>query len=137
MSSPANAPCPCHSGKKYKRCCEPLHDGVPAPTAEALMRSRFSGYALGKVRYIIDTTDPAGPARESRPDWAAEIARFGRDVSFDGLEILAHEPGEHVAFVTFRARLTSAGGDAGFAERSRFTRAGGRWLYHGGERLPA
>ena len=99
------------------------------------MRSRYSGYALGKVRYVMETTDPDGPAHQARPDWAAEIERFGRDVCFDGLEILGHEPGEGVAHVTFRAILSASGRDVSFAERSRFTRHQGRWRYHGGERL--
>ena len=32
--------CPCGSGISYRDCCGPLHQGKPAPTPEALMRSR-------------------------------------------------------------------------------------------------
>ncbi|MFZ5480359.1 MAG: YchJ family protein [Myxococcota bacterium] len=135
MSSPVNAPCPCGSGKKLKKCCGPLHSGVPAPTAEALMRARYAAYALGDVRFLVATTDPAGPVWRDDPAWREEIRRFCRDVRFEGLTVLAHEPGEHQSFVTFRARLSSGGRDVSFGERSRFTRPGGRWLYHGGERL--
>ena len=39
--------CPCGSGKPYAACCGPLHAGEkPAPTAEALMRSRYAAYVL-------------------------------------------------------------------------------------------
>jgi SEC-C motif-containing protein len=134
MSSPVNAPCPCGSGKKLKRCCGPLHDGVPAPTAEALMRSRYSAYALGNVRYLVSSTDPSGPVWRDDAAWPEEIARFCREVRFEGLEVLSHEPGDDVAHVTFRARLSAGGKDVSFGERSRFTRAGGRWRYHSGER---
>ena len=49
-------PCPCTSKKPYDRCCGPFHGGTAAPeTAEQLMRSRFSAYALGKVDYLIAT----------------------------------------------------------------------------------
>ena len=40
-------PCPCGSGTAYGACCGPLHDGAPAATAEALMRSRYTAFAVG------------------------------------------------------------------------------------------
>src|SRR5437867_3549203 len=43
--------CPCHSGKKYSECCEPYHQGLPAPTPLALMRSRYAAYALQNAEY--------------------------------------------------------------------------------------
>ncbi|MEL6269373.1 MAG: YchJ family metal-binding protein, partial [Chloroflexota bacterium] len=59
MSSiPPNAPCPCDSGKKYKKCCRVYHMGVPAPTPEKLMRSRYTAYAAGNMTYIMATTHP-------------------------------------------------------------------------------
>ncbi|MBJ7449651.1 MAG: hypothetical protein JHC93_04750, partial [Parachlamydiales bacterium] len=50
--------CPCHSSLDYEKCCKPFHDGIPAPTALALMRSRYSAYALHLIEYIIATTHP-------------------------------------------------------------------------------
>jgi len=41
------AACPCGSGTAYAACCEPMHQGAPALTAEALMRSRYSAFVLG------------------------------------------------------------------------------------------
>ena len=39
--------CPCCSGKIYEECCAPFHRKEKhAPTAEALMRSRYSAYAI-------------------------------------------------------------------------------------------
>ena len=50
-------PCPCTSKKPYDRCCGPYHSGGKVPeTAEQLMRSRFSAYALGKADYLRTTT---------------------------------------------------------------------------------
>jgi SEC-C motif-containing protein len=42
--------CPCGSdNKKYTDCCgRYLDGGEAAPTAEALMRSRYTAYALGR-----------------------------------------------------------------------------------------
>ncbi len=38
--------CPCGLGDDYEACCRRLHAGSPAPTAEALMRSRYSAFAV-------------------------------------------------------------------------------------------
>ena len=47
--------CPCGSGQDLDRCCAPYIDGNPAPTAEALLRSRYTAYVLGNVDYIAHT----------------------------------------------------------------------------------
>jgi SEC-C motif domain protein len=132
-----NQRCPCHSGKKYRRCCRPLHQGEPAPTPEALMRSRYAAYALGLVEYVMDTTAPTGPrAREDRQAWAAEIAEFGRDVAFVGLEIKGTGVEGDAGWVHFRAILSQGWADASFEERSGFEKKAGRWLYASGTRIP-
>lgn len=51
--------CPCESGKSYQACCEPLHLGQPAKTAEALMRSRYSAYVLHLENYLLRTWHPS------------------------------------------------------------------------------
>ncbi|MGA4815597.1 YchJ family metal-binding protein [Pseudomonas aeruginosa] len=55
--------CPCGSGDPLDDCCGRYHQGHPAPTAEALMRSRYSAYALGLVDYLRD----APRCRRNRP----------------------------------------------------------------------
>ena len=48
--------CPCGKGR-YIECCEPLHLGTAkALTAEQLMRSRYSAFALQQIDYIVQTT---------------------------------------------------------------------------------
>lgn len=47
--------CFCHSKKPYSTCCQPLHDSLEGPTAEKVMRSRYSAYCLNKWQYIVDT----------------------------------------------------------------------------------
>ena len=48
--------CPCGKGS-YTQCCEPLHLGTAkALTAEQLMRSRYSAFALQQIDYIVQTT---------------------------------------------------------------------------------
>src|SRR5690349_2007627 len=48
----ANQLCPCGSGARYGVCCEPLHRGEPAGSAEALMRSRYCAFVLNLDDYI-------------------------------------------------------------------------------------
>lgn len=101
------------------------------------MRSRFSAYAVGDVDYLIATTDPAGPQfRADRDRWAEEIAEFCKRTRFEKLGVThASEDGDR-GEVVFFAKLSRDGEDVSFAERSRFTRVAGRWLYHSGELEP-
>ncbi len=55
------AECPCCSGKEFEECCEPyLKGSKDAPTAEALMRSRYSAYVTANVAYIGNTLSKRG-----------------------------------------------------------------------------
>jgi SEC-C motif domain protein len=126
MKISLNAPCPCHSGAKYKKCCRPYHDGTPAPTPEALMRSRYSAYALGKSDYIMHTTHSESPHRErSEAVWRASLDAFARHTRFEGLAVLA--VGANT--VTFNATLTQHGRDVSFTEHSVFRQEAGQWRY--------
>src|SRR5690606_39678562 len=44
--------CPCQSGQAYADCCQSLHQGAPASSPEALMRSRYSAFVLGLEDYL-------------------------------------------------------------------------------------
>jgi SEC-C motif-containing protein len=121
-------PCPCGTGETFGRCCAPVLDGTrPAATAEQLMRSRYSAYAVGDHHYL----------------WRSWHPRTRRDVDPDpglrwtGLEILATEaggPGDDTGVVEFRAHYRDADGRAGtLHERSRFTVRAGRWFYLDGD----
>ncbi len=90
--------CPCHSGNPYAACCEPLHNGAPAPNAESLMRSRYSGYVLKDHHYLRNSwhtsTRPSDLTRESL-----------NGTKWLGLTILeASKQNEIQATVTFEAR---------------------------------
>ena len=122
-------PCPCTSKKTYDRCCGPFHAGTAAPeTAEQLMRSRFSAYALGKVDYLIGTRPEAKRADESRE----ELATYCKAVSCVGLKIIAKDKGgkdDDTGIVTFHASLQTNGRRSLHIETSTFARENGRWVY--------
>jgi SEC-C motif-containing protein len=122
--------CPCHSGKSYQECCAPLHSGELAPTAVALMRSRYAAYALGLSDYIMDTTHPDSPAYTvDRERWRSELDAFSRSTAFEGLQIVASDEGLAEAIVTFTAFLKQGKQDASFTEKSLFCRLNGGWIY--------
>ncbi|QPH39655.1 YchJ family protein [Pedobacter endophyticus] len=49
--------CPCGSSLQYQNCCQPYHlKARTAPTAEALMRSRYSAFVMANAEYLYETT---------------------------------------------------------------------------------
>ncbi len=119
-------PCPCGGGP-YAGCCEPFHDGrAQAPTAVALMRSRYSAFALGLADYLWRTWHP-----RTRPDEVVLDASL-----WTGLEIVDVVDGaEHDqdGTVEFVACFRNGRRPGRVHERSRFQRRGRRWLYVDGE----
>jgi SEC-C motif-containing protein len=57
-AAPAPAVCPCGSGDAFARCCGPLLAGEPAPSAERLMRSRYTAFARGDAAHLARTWHP-------------------------------------------------------------------------------
>jgi SEC-C motif-containing protein len=129
MKISPNAPCPCHSGKKYKQCCQPYHKGILPSNAQKLMRSRYSAFSLGLADYIMATTHPDNPDyTQQQESWRESILNFSQTSRFLGLKIREFIDGENEAFVTFEAML-----DSGILkEKSRFLKVEERWLYESG-----
>jgi len=122
--------CPCGSTKKYKKCCKPFHDGQIPKSAEELMKSRFSAYALSKADYIMETTHPLNPDfAENSQSWKKDIMNFCDYTDFVNLEVYETQEGEDESFVTFKAILTQDNLDASFSEKSRFLKVNGKWFY--------
>lgn len=130
--------CPCGSKKSYAQCCELLHKGAPAATAEALMRSRYSAFALGLDEYIqrswhISKRPPVDAFRdnEKHDDDASNENDRPRWI---GLQIKRHQPidNDH-AIVEFVARYKINGRAFVLHEVSRFIRENGSWFYVDGE----
>jgi len=122
MTKPAE--CPCGSGDVYAACCGLLHDGVPAETALALMRSRYTAYVRGDVDYLAAT--------QRAPIDRASVAAWSRETIWLGLEIVATErggPDDSDGVVEFIARGATGGKPFAMRERSRFERTDGAWTY--------
>jgi len=121
--------CPCTSKKPYDRCCGPFHAGTSTPeTAEQLMRSRFSAYAMGKVDYLISTRPEAKRGDENRDD----LIQYCKSVSCVSLKIVSKEKGgtaDDTGMVTFHASLQANGRRSLHIETSTFARENGKWVY--------
>ncbi|MFF9774743.1 YchJ family protein [Streptomyces sp. NPDC013978] len=125
-ASPSPRTCPCGLPEAYEACCGRYHSGsAAAPTAEALMRSRYSAFVMRDEGYLLRSWHP-----RTRP---AEVA-FDATMRWTGLEILDTRDGTSfhtTGTVTFRASFR--GGS--LHERSRFERVDGAWVYVDGEFL--
>lgn len=121
-------PCPCGSGVFLEQCCDRYHAGAIAPSAEILMRSRYSAYVLGLIDYLVKTTLPAQQAsldKAAMAAWSSSSTWLGLDVQSS--ENLGGRP-EH-AFVTFSARWHDEAGQHIQHERSAFVQIDGHWYF--------
>ena len=127
-----SAACPCGSGELFDACCGLLLDGVPAATAVALMRSRYTAYVRGAIDYLIETHDASTRGELDR----AGIAAWSRETQWLGLEIVETVRGGEAdddGVVEFVARGSSGGKPFEHRERSQFRRRDGRWFYVDGK----
>jgi SEC-C motif domain protein len=127
--------CPCGSSLEYANCCEPFHKGEIAPTAEKLMRSRYSAFEKGEIDYLEQTLTP-----ESRADYdSAQTKAWAEQAIWKKLEIGKTEAGQEnddTGIVEFRAYFKMDGRHQVHHEISRFTKQDGRWFYVDGEVNP-
>lgn len=121
--------CPCGSGVESVECCVPIIAGEKAaPTAEALMRSRYSAYVLKELDYLRDSLAP-----EALKDYDEASAReWSEKAEWLGLEI--HETwaggdGDEAGIVEFSAKYAMNGEELFHRERSEFKKVGDHWRY--------
>jgi SEC-C motif-containing protein len=124
--------CPCGSRLSESQCCGRFIGGECAPTAEALMRSRYTAYVRHEVDYLVETQDA-----ESRRDLdRAAIARWSNEADWLGLTVqgvVAGGPGDETGEVEFVARFRQGGQEQSLHERSQFRKVDGRWFYVAGQ----
>lgn len=130
-----NQLCPCGSQTPYAQCCGPYHTGkAVAPTAEALMRSRYSAYAKGNLDYLLDTLHPSQRKRGDRLSLSQSLNNT-RWISLQILETQQGRPEDSQGMVEFVAVYDRP--ELGqMHERSRFVQEQGRWFYLDGDLLP-
>ncbi|MBN1568001.1 MAG: YchJ family protein [Acidobacteria bacterium] len=127
--------CFCGSDKLFSECCEPLLKGVSkAPTAEALMRSRYSAYATADIDYIEQTMHSS-----TKPDFNRESARkWAEESQWHGLEILNVTGGKEddaEGSVEFIAAYSQKDERIKHHELASFRKEGGAWTFVDGRIL--
>jgi SEC-C motif domain protein len=122
--------CPCGTGLPTDECCGRLLEGrAAAASAEQLMRSRYTAFALGDAGHLLATWHPS-----TRPPGLD----LDPGVRWTGLDVLATSGGTLLAAagtVEFRAHYVHGGRRGSQHERSRFVREDGRWFYLDGVSL--
>ena len=117
--------CLCGSGKDYDDCCSLLHNGQrKALTAEELMRSRFTAYAMGNEKYLIDTWDQTKLPKN--------VNISGDEVVWTRLGIITVKKGgikDKKGLVEFKAFYELNGEEHAMLEASRFRKVDNRWIY--------
>ena len=123
--------CPCGgppSGAALGDCCLPLLEGArTADTAEELMRSRFTAFAVGDADYLFRTWHPRTRPADTQPDAAVEWT------SLDILDTVDGGAGDTTGVVEFAAHFRENGRPGTMRERSSFAVRAGRWFYVDGE----
>ena len=124
--------CPCKSGKTFGECCAPIIAGEKkAPTAEALMRARYSSYVSGDVQFLRKSS-----TKEVQKEFDERASKaWSRSAKWHGLEIISTEKGQEgddTGVVEIRALYTANGEFCNHHEVSTFVREAGDWLFADG-----
>ena len=122
--------CPCCSGKSYEECCQPFHlNEKYASSAETLMRSRFSAFAIPNGDYLMKTTLPA----KRRLHNTADLQEWGEINEWSKLEIVKIP---NINQVEFKAFYTDENGKSHIHhELSTFRKVNESWYYVSGKFL--
>ena len=123
MTKPVTS-CPCGLGEPFEECCGRYHRGEEPPSAELLMRARYSAYVVGDRAFLLRTWH-----EQTRP----RALTLEKDQEWLGLNILDRQGGgllDSEGTVEFRARFVGDDGRRGaMHDRSRFLKVGGAWRY--------
>ena len=119
--------CYCGNSIPFQDCCEPYIKGIAnAPTAEKLMRSRYSAFATGAADYLVNTTHISKRRLHNKKD----ILDWSQANKWLKLEVLASTENT----VTFKAYYLDENLKAQVHyEHSTFKFENNRWFYVDGE----
>lgn len=116
------ATCPC-GGSSFHACCgRYIEDGLPAPTALDLMRSRYSAFVTGNEDYLRETW-----LAKNRP--SGTIIEKKDPIKWVGLKVLNHQELGDRATVEFIASYKKNGRMMKLHENSLFIKEDDRWYY--------
>ncbi|MBD3724880.1 MAG: hypothetical protein IE891_08930 [Flavobacteriaceae bacterium] len=119
--------CYCGNSLPFDSCCKPYIKGIKkAPTAETLMRSRYSAFATAATDYLINTTHISKRRLHNKKD----ILTWSKANTWIKLEVLNTTE----TTVTFKAYYLDEILNAQIHfEHSTFKIENGNWFYVDGE----
>lgn len=124
--------CPCGSKLDYSKCCGQYHEGAVIPTAEAVMRSRYTAFTMHNVDFILHTHHP-DKRSEVKPE---EVEAWSKGSVWHGLEILNTEKGQandSTGVVEFNAFYQVQGKIHKHHEIAEFKKHDGKWYFYDGQ----
>jgi SEC-C motif-containing protein len=115
--------CYCGNHLPFENCCQPYIKGLAkVPTAESLMRSRYSAYVTGDACYLIATTHTSTRKLYKEKD----ILDWSQSNHWCRLEVLEVTP----TTVTFKAHyIDNHRKEQIHYEKSNFVFEDGSWFY--------
>jgi SEC-C motif-containing protein len=131
--------CPCRSldqnKMNFENCCGPYVEGKKkAPTAESLMRSRYSAYAVKNIGYIDQTqvtVDNEVFNKEEALKWAESSEWMGLEIK----KTTKGEANDNTGTVEFVAHYKdkASGTELHHHETSLFQKREGQWFFREGQ----
>ena len=128
--------CPCGSGLDLSKCCAPLHAGTPAPTAEALMRSRYTAFVMGNTAYLDKTCTPELRAESDSIDEQSKAEAKPRWLGLTILRTVKGGADDDTGQVEFTVKYRLSGKLHTRHELSDFRRIDGAWTFTASEFNP-
>ncbi len=121
--------CPCGTSLPLSECCQPIIDGSKnAPTAESLMRARYTAHAIQNYDFIAESAHPEF-REDAKPE---EIEEWSSVMEWTSLEILETKdggPDDETGEVSFCANYKVKGFPQELREDSFFRKEDGKWYY--------
>ena len=125
--------CPCGTEKTYGACCEPFIKGTQNPaTAEELMRSRYTAFAVGEIAYLKSSLAPEEQKTfdmKSTIEWSKKSTWLGLDI----MEVKKGGANDKDGTIEFTAKYSFDGKTLEHHEVAQFRKAGGLWHFVDGE----
>ncbi|XPV75843.1 MAG: YchJ family protein [Desulfovibrio sp.] len=125
--------CPCGSAKEYTECCEPIIKGsVKAPTAEAVMRSRYSAFTQMELDWLSESLLPALREKQDKEG----VKSWAESAEWLGLEIHSANTDQDTdteGFVEFTCTFKMDGVTETHREIAHFLKADDSWYYVDGK----
>ncbi len=119
--------CPCGSGLTFAECCQQVHNShAKATTAEALMRARYSAFAVRDIDFLYNTFHPTTRRFQNKhaiQQWAQENKWMQLNIlkaTFATVEFEAHYLDSTMELQIHR-------------EKSTFKQQGNLWYYVDGQ----